>query len=183
MTLNIPDHYLWLGLGIFTFIAVNQISTGLRTILTLTEIHNPQPQPPPVPPHSTTLPPHPTHQEDAIHPSSLLLLATSHNTELRASATRILCTRFYAHKNARRALLRDLKSGDDDVRRKAQLAFNMLCELGIWKEWRVERKIRRAGGWRVVGGVERRWQERGEEGERDVRRRRREAVVIHEGEG
>ncbi|KAH9873585.1 hypothetical protein IAQ61_004209 [Plenodomus lingam] len=180
MTPNIPDHYLWLGLGVFTFVAIHQVSRGLNNILELTTIHN-SPAPPP-----STLPPNTTHQEDSIHPSSLLLLATSHNTELRASATRILCTRFYANKSARKALLRDLKSADEDTRRKAQLAMNMLCELGIWKEGQVARMGRRVGRWRVIGNVERDGQERGigaEERERDVRRRRREAVVIHDGEG
>ncbi|KAH9879250.1 hypothetical protein J1614_002689 [Plenodomus biglobosus] len=181
MTLNIPDHYLWLGLGVFTFFAINSVSHGLQNILHLTTIHNSTSAPP-----SSALPPHPTHQEDSIDPSSLLLLATSHITELRDSATRILCTRFYANKAARRALLRDLKSADEDTKRKAHLALNMLCELGIWKEGQLDRIESRAARWRLVGNVERDGQERGvgaEEREREVRRRRREAVVIHDGEG
>ncbi|KAI8940084.1 hypothetical protein NX059_003802 [Plenodomus lindquistii] len=180
MTPNIPDHYLWLGLGVFTFFAIQHVSHGLNHILTLTAIHNPTP---PLP--ASILPPNPTHQEDSIHPSSLLTLATSHNTELRASATRILATRFYAHKGARRALLRDLSSGDEEVVRRARLALNMLRELGVWKTGRVAR----TEGWRVVGSVPREGQDRGlgfgrgEETEMETRRRRREAVVIHDGDG
>lgn len=123
----------------------------------------------------------PTHQEDAIKTSSLLTLATSPNTDIRASATRILCARFYASPSAKKALLRDLASKDEDVQHTAQLAFNLLCEMGVWREYEVVAPVAPRAGWRLLGQRER--SGLGETDERDVRRRRREAVVIHEGEG
>jgi len=166
-------------------VAVKQVAAGLRNILTLTEIHNSSPASLYHPTNQSSPQPHqPNHQEDTISLSSLLILATSHNTEIRASATRILCTRFYASHAARKVLLRDLKSTNDDVKRKAQLALEMLCELGVWKEGEVAMMGGGIGRWRVV---ERREREQMDEGARsvreDLRRRRREAVVIHDGEG
>ncbi|KAL6711800.1 hypothetical protein ACN47E_002843 [Coniothyrium glycines] len=172
MASSVPDHYLWLGLGIFTVLAIPLVSSGLHHIRHLTTIHNSVPLPPP--PQS-----HPTHQEDAIKTSSLLTLATSHNTDIRASATKILCTRFYANKSAKKLLLRDLKSKDGDVRHRAQLALNLLCEMGVWKDGDAVAPRSGRGAWRLVGDARR----GGEEQERDLRRRRREAVVIHEGSG
>ncbi|XP_014558428.1 hypothetical protein COCVIDRAFT_94311 [Bipolaris victoriae FI3] len=179
MAPNIPDHWLWLGLGVFTFIAVQQVSHGLQNMRTLTAIHNPQN----VPSQRRTIPSSPrspTHQEDAIKTSSLLTLATSHNNDIRASATKILCTRFYASKTAKDLLIKDLYSKDQEVVHRAQLAFNLLCDMGVWRDSSLAPRIPR-GGWRLmesraqVGGVG--------SSERDVRRRRREAVVISDGEG
>ncbi|KAH7399499.1 hypothetical protein BKA66DRAFT_565569 [Pyrenochaeta sp. MPI-SDFR-AT-0127] len=173
MASKIPDHWLWLGLGVFTFIAVKQVSRGLHNIRTLTEIHDVPP------PRLTILPAAPTHQEDAIKTSSLLTLATSHNTEIRSSATKILCTRFYASDSAKKALVRDLSSKDDEVKHRAQLALNLLCEMGVWREYSVP-PPRPRGSWRLLG--QRDWNVQRDTTERDLRRRRREAMVIHEGD-
>ncbi|KAF1840540.1 uncharacterized protein K460DRAFT_349096 [Cucurbitaria berberidis CBS 394.84] len=174
MAPNIPDHWLWLGLGVFTFIAIKQVSHGLQNIRIITEVHTPIRQPHIIPPTS------PTHQEDAIKTSSLLTLATSHNTEIRSSATKILCTRFYASASAKKALVRDLNSKDDDVKHRAQLAFNLLCDMGVWTEYSLPPPTPR-GAWRLLGRRE--WDFQRDAAERDLRRRRREAVVIHEGDG
>ncbi|XPS70276.1 hypothetical protein M3J07_002505 [Ascochyta lentis] len=211
MVPNIPDHYLWLGLGILTYTLTHHVSSNLLTITHLTTIHHPT-----SPPHS---PPAHHPQSSTISPSSLLTLATSPNTEISTSATKILCERFYAHEAARRALLRDLGSGDVRVARRARRAVGVLRGVGVFG-FRVEEVGGRGGGgaggafagfgrghvWDDVDGrgdgdvdgdvdvddddVEG-WdttalRERGVGAvgsERDVRRRRREAVVIHEGEG
>lgn len=145
----------------------------------LTAIRNPQnlasPRgAPPASPHE------PTHQEDAIKTSSLLTLATSHNSDIRASATKILCTRFYASKTAKDLLIKDLYSKDDEVVHRAQLAFNLLCDMGVWRDSSLAPQTPR-GGWRLM-------ESRGHVGgaggsEREVRRRRREAMVISDGDG
>jgi hypothetical protein len=194
MASNISDHWLWLGLGTFspfspllptnqalgafTFIAVQQVSQGLQHIRALTEIRNPEH----IPAQRRTIPSGPVvaHHEDAIKTSSLLTLATSHNTEIRSSATKILCTRFYASKSAKNLLIKDLYSRDEEVVRRARLAFNLLCEMGVWRESSLPPRPQR-GGWRLL---ERQGGHEGSGGsEQDVRRRRREAMVIHDGEG
>lgn len=148
---------------------------------TLTAIRNPQN----VPSQRRTIPSSPgpdspTHQEDAIKTSSLLTLATSHNNDIRASATKILCTRFYASKTAKDLLIKDLYSKDDEVVHRAQLALNLLCDMGVWRDSSLAPRTPR-GGWRLM---ESRAQASGAGGsERDVRRRRREAMVISDGEG
>ncbi|KAG9188239.1 hypothetical protein G6011_02162 [Alternaria panax] len=190
MAPNIPDHWLWLGLGtmppspinlpaplthssgVFTFIAVQQVSHGLDNIRALTEIRNPQN----IPQQQRTIPSGPpTHQEDAIKTSSLLTLATSHNNDIRASATKILCTRFYASKSAKDLLIKDLYCADGEVLHRAQLAFNLLGDMGVW----IDDSLLANNGlrWDVV-------QPRtGGSSQGDVRRRRREAMVISDGQG
>lgn len=199
MAPNIPDHYLWLGLGTslphppqpptlttpgaFTFLAIQHVAHGLRTVRTLTEVHRPVPKPLGI----RT----PTTQEDAIKTDSLVILATSPNTEIRASATKILCERFYANESARKLLLRDLGSAKKHVQRRAQLAFRLLRDYGVFRDrglsygyGGVEPRVQweDVEVWEGGGGLREREQEAGEE-ERDARRRRREAVVIHDGEG
>lgn len=147
----------------------------------LTAIRNPQN----IPSQRRTIPSSPapgspTHQEDAIKTSSLLTLATSHNNDIRASATKILCTRFYASKTAKDLLIKDLYSKDEEVVHRAQLALNLLCDMGVWRDSSLAPCTPR-GGWRLM-------ESRAQPGdmggsERDVRRRRREAMVISDGEG
>ncbi|KAF1932395.1 uncharacterized protein M421DRAFT_291073 [Didymella exigua CBS 183.55] len=123
MAANIPDHYLWLGLGVFTFLAIQHVAQGLRHMRTLTEVHRPAPHPP-----ST----HASRSSDAIKTASLLTLAHSHNIELSLSATTLLCERFYASHSARQLLLRDLGSANERVRRRARLAFRVLRDHGVF---------------------------------------------------
>ncbi|KAH7076668.1 hypothetical protein BKA63DRAFT_287318 [Paraphoma chrysanthemicola] len=172
---DIPDTWLWLGLGVFTFIAIKQVSTGLQNIRTLTEIRKPPPQH--NHPHPERLPPNPKHQEDAIKTSSLLTLATSPNVDIRYSATKILCQRFYANDTARKLLLKDMNSRDDEVQHRAALAFELLCAHGVFKDnYLPSGRLR--NGWRLHEPPA----EMGDSNAADLRRRRREAVVIHDGE-
>ncbi|KAG9382171.1 hypothetical protein A1F94_007825 [Pyrenophora tritici-repentis] len=187
MASKIPDHWLWLGLGVITFISIRTVSHGLREIITLTTIRQPanlpaQPQPPT---------PTPTHQEDSIKTSSLLTLSTSHNTDIRLSATKILCNRFTTNETAKRLLINDLNSEDELVVHRAQLAFNLLCDMGAWSRegafapmkkttasrWTVMERVPQGGMVAPGIGIG------GAEEERLIRRRRREAVVISEGGG
>jgi hypothetical protein len=188
---DIPDHYLWLGLGnsihlrlsfpsltppgVFTFIAIKQVSAGLSHIRSVTEIRR-SPRPTQTPHH---LPRNPTHQEDAIKTSSLLTLATSPNVDIRQSATRILCQRFYANSTARKLLIRDLNSKDEDIKRRAQLAFDLLCDHDVIalptptprEGWRLHEPMSSPA-----------LRQNTTEDSQDLRRRRREAVVIHDGD-
>ncbi|KAF2831152.1 hypothetical protein CC86DRAFT_135372 [Ophiobolus disseminans] len=171
---NIPDRYLWLGLGVFTFFAVQHVSRGLRTIRALTELHNP-PSSPPLPSQPAHLPPNPTHQEDAIKTSSLLTLATSPNIDIRNSATKILCHRFYANRAAKKLLVKDLNSKNEEIRHRAHLAFDLLATHDALRDISVPSP---SEGWRVHEPAV----PRAEADAADLRRRRREAVVIHDGD-
>jgi hypothetical protein len=104
-----------------------------------------------------------------------LTLATSHNNDIRASATKILCTRFYASKSAKDLLIKDLYCADGEVLHRAQLAFNLLGDMGVWRD---DSLLPNHGfRWDVV-------QPRMGGGSQDeVRRRRREAMVISDGDG
>lgn len=174
---QISDSALWLGLGIFLVVAVKQVSYGLKNIRSLTEIHNPSPPPTQLP---DRLPRDTSHQEDAISTSSLQILATSPNIDIRASATKILCQRFYASMSARKRLGRDLEHGDDETKHRANLAFGLLLESGVIQEVTYPAPLTQNEGWRVQDPIE------GGDGdavtEQDLRRRRREAVVIHDGD-
>lgn len=76
--------------------------------------------------------------------------------------------------------MRDLHSKDEEVEHRAQLALNLLCDMGVWRENSVPPRTSR-GSWRLVG--RRGGLQQGNVSEREVRRRRREAVVIHDGDG
>ncbi|KAJ4345758.1 uncharacterized protein N0V89_011893 [Didymosphaeria variabile] len=177
MAHHIEDRWLWLGLGVFTFFAVKGVAHGLRRIVALTEVHK---SPPPIPPNRT---------EDAIKSSSLATLATCENVEIRKAATKILLDRFIAHPSAYKHLVRDASSRNEECKHAAYIAFSLLEEYGYVahqygvppptpatpqthratrREWLREGPTRLG----LDGDIE----------ERDLRRRRREAMVINEGD-
>ncbi|KAJ4287246.1 hypothetical protein N0V90_012644 [Kalmusia sp. IMI 367209] len=174
MAHHIEDRWLWLGLGVFTFFAIKHVSHGLRTIVTLTEVHKP---PPPPTPHLT---------EDAIKTSSLQTLATCSNTEIRKAATKILLDRFVAHPSAYKHLIRDVHTTDSARQRRAYLAFRLLEEYGYVRHrygvpppTPVTHRVGGPGRWLRGTTRDRR---NSDPLERDLRRRRREAMVINEGD-
>ncbi|PVI08030.1 hypothetical protein DM02DRAFT_608129 [Periconia macrospinosa] len=210
MAPTIEDRYLWLGLGVFTFIAVKAVSAGLRHIVTLTEVHNPT-TPPPLPPppatssrdpsfSSSSSPPptQPQNKEDTIKTASLSVLATCTNIEIRRAATKILCDRFMSNPSAGRLLLKDLASDDAETVHRARLALNLLEDYealsGSGSRSRQQREEmwglggvmgisgRGDGGAGGVGGNAREGVAGRDPEERDLRRRRREAMVLNEGD-
>lgn len=194
MAHHIEDRWLWVGLGmpslphticasnpppgIFSVLAIRGVSHGLRQIRTLTEVHTPPPLP------------SPRLTEDAIKTSSLSTLATCTNVEIRKAATKILLDRFIAHPSAYRHLIRDANSKDDARRHAAYLAFNLLEEYGyVGHQYGVpppvpRTPVSRRGAARSewLRAIPRRDGGGRDPEERDLRRRRREAVVINEGD-
>jgi hypothetical protein len=147
---------------------------------TLTQIRTP------THPHRNIPSTAPAHQQDAIKTSSLLTLATSHNTDIREAATKMLCTRFNASSSAKKLLVRDLNSDDGEVVHRAQLAYNLLCDMGVMRADDDEDDdddmdqgallYDIPAPWRLVEsqrGV-------GDGSERELRRARREAMVVHD---
>ncbi|KAF2253131.1 hypothetical protein BU26DRAFT_515505 [Trematosphaeria pertusa] len=181
MARTIEDRWLWLGLGVFTFVAIKGVAHGLRHIVTLTEVHNAAPRP--------TIP-LPGGKEDAIKTSSLQTLATCSNVEIRKAATKIMCERFISNPVARTLLLKDLQSSDPETQHRAHLAVNLLSDYDVLQHHVAPPSTplayrgnggdgsRRTLPWLRSGT---RNHERDPE-ERDLRRRRREAMVINEGD-
>jgi hypothetical protein len=170
-----------MGQGICLFAGIKLVSNGLREIVTLTEVHN-------VPPKPRIPFAQRTGKEDAIKTESLAVLANSENVELRRAATQILVERFLNHNSGslKSRLAKDLKSTDPEKKHQAELARRLLEAHslrfslegdGVRDRWSW---ITAAGGNGALRAIE-----RAEElgvGERDLRRRRREAVVINEGD-
>jgi hypothetical protein len=171
---------------VFTFIAIRGVSHGLTHIVTLTHVSSP--------PLHPTIPLPTTNKEDSIKTPSLSTLASCSNIEIRKAATKILCERFFSHPPSRNRLLNDLTSPKPRVQRRARLAFGLLCEHGVVQEvqlpatpraLRSSRSRRLQEGMRDAEGDDRGPEMRGLEDsieERDLRRRRREAMVLHEGD-
>lgn len=165
--------------GVFTFFAAKGVAHGLRNIVALTEVHKAPPPPPP------------TRTEDAIKPSSLCTLATCDNVEIRKAATKMLLDRFIAHPSAYRHLIHDANSKAEERRQTAYLAFSLLEEYGyVGHQYGVPPPTPATPVNFRAGAARREWL-RGGTGvgrrgvsieERDLRRRRREAMVIHEGD-
>lgn len=152
---------------------MKQVSNNLHYIRSITEIRKPPPSD--AHSHPSHLPANPTHQEDAIKTSSLLTLATSPNIDIRDSATKILCQRFMNNSTARRLLRIDLNSEDPEVKHRAQLAYNLLYDNGVITLPPVSPRE----GWRLHAPDP----QGGDAADaQDLRRRRREAVVIHDGD-
>jgi hypothetical protein len=141
-------------------------------------------------PHSPPIPLPTSNKEDSIKTSSLSTLASCSNIEIRKAATKILCERFFSHLPSRNRLLNDLSSTKPRVQRRARLAFGLLCEHGVVQEVQLPatpRALRSSRSRRLQErdreddrGPEMRGLEDSAE-ERDLRRRRREAMVLHEG--
>ncbi|KAF2118365.1 hypothetical protein BDV96DRAFT_542102 [Lophiotrema nucula] len=177
MAPRIEDRWLWVGIGVFTLVAIKGVSYSLKYIIHLTEVHTPPPKP--------VIPSSQRNKEDSIKTSSLQTLATSENIEIRKAATKILCERFFKNPKLQKRLLKDLESKDEGVKHRAILTLRLLDENGVVHRLRNQTQYRndifdipslpwygRRPGTRVHGTTS----------EQDLRRRRREAVVINEGD-
>jgi hypothetical protein len=109
------------------------------------------------------LPQERSQSEDDIKLESLKVLATCDHYYLREVATNIFRERFMANGPALQQLLRDMESQDDAVRERALKAYDFLEDVPI-------QSPRRA------------LSNNGAADERELRRRRRGAVIIHEGD-
>ncbi|KAE9964959.1 hypothetical protein BLS_007962 [Venturia inaequalis] len=189
MSLNVTDRWLFLGLGVFALVAVHGVGYALKDILRLTEIHE-QPRQKHVCAVSQDT-------EDAIQFQSLHLLTKSHNLDIRNAAIKIVCDRFLSNPSRVTELTQDLYSADEHRRLAAsnvlkllerfaspdafvavsfleslrdnanQAPSSWLAEIEQWDQLR-------------TGPLSRLREESFEE--QALRRRRREAVVVNEGD-
>lgn len=84
--------------------------------------------------------------------------------------------------------MRDLNSKDEETRHRAQLAFNLLCENDVVREYSALKALENErdtveGELRALEDEMRGVERERDAVERELRRRRREAVVVSEGGG
>ncbi|KAF2421028.1 hypothetical protein EJ08DRAFT_683194 [Tothia fuscella] len=183
MPFKLDDRALWLSLGVFAFIAVRTISYALNETLRLTEIHE-EPRK-----HFCDVC---QDTEDAIKADSLSVLAKSSNLEIRQAAIRILCTRFLAIPANLRSLHHDSESSNPRTSHRAFLLYKLLLqhvpdhrELDSLKKGLENDIPFDAHNIHGVHGTPPapRMREREESFEEQaLRRRRREAIVLNEGD-
>lgn len=177
MALRIDDRWLWLGLGVFTFFAIKGVAYGLREVVRLTEVS----KQPPCPRKHTQL------SEDAIKTESLETLATCSNVEIRKAATKILCDRFMKNSEAKQLLISDFNSPNPELQENALKALTLLDCHAVSGDWYSSSELAdlppRSAYLRAlpVRGARARPHEESPE-EQALRRRRREAMVLNEGD-
>jgi hypothetical protein len=169
-------------LGAFTFCAVHAVSHALRDVLQLTTIHE---QP------AKAICAISQETEDALDARSLATLAESHDRQTREAAIRILCDRFVHDPRAVTALTGDLCSPASEKRAKADTLLKMLQKFSSDQgaiQFLLNKQasafhnseivhFTEATGPSVLREVDDSFEEQ------EVRRRRREAVVLHDGDG
>ncbi|KAF1814095.1 hypothetical protein P152DRAFT_472860 [Eremomyces bilateralis CBS 781.70] len=114
------DRWIWLGVGVLTFVAVKSVSYALGDILRLTEIQD----------HKRT-PGVSQETEDAINLESLYLLATCPNVDIRKAALKIFCDRFSQNNTAKMLLGDDLLHPDPETRTMAAQAAAVLEKYDV----------------------------------------------------
>ncbi|OCK81017.1 hypothetical protein K432DRAFT_404168 [Lepidopterella palustris CBS 459.81] len=186
MALRIDDRWLWLSLGVFTFFAAKGVAYGLREIVRLTEVTE-----------------HPDRlvqdvqgvqqapqasSEDAIKTESLETLATCSNVEIRKAATKILCDRLMNNRDARKLIVEDFNSSDSERQEQAIKVLKLLDCYGMVTDWyhacpQLSDLPFRSDYFRAlpIRGARARAHEESPE-EQALRRRRREAMVLNEGD-
>ncbi|KAF2753261.1 hypothetical protein EJ05DRAFT_542111 [Pseudovirgaria hyperparasitica] len=191
---KVSDRWLWFGVGILAFMAVKGISYGLHEVVRVTAIYKPNKNP-----HNRSSTPE-VSAADSIQIKSLVTLAKSSNVEIAQAATTLLCDRFSRSKSCMRALASDLISTDRLVRQRATKTRLMLEEnntggYSIFERRSYERAahspyMSSSLGLPDPSGVHlpvpisaHSRQHDASEAEQTLRRRRREAMVFHEGNG
>ncbi|KAJ9648555.1 hypothetical protein H2199_001410 [Coniosporium tulheliwenetii] len=188
MAWRIDDRWLWLGLGAVTFVAVRGISYALHEVVRLVEVSEPPQEEKDLEEDSSTDP-------VAISLTSLKTLATCDNANIRDAAIKVVCARVIADKAAQDLIISQLYSPDTLTREIATRAAHLIDKQLRSHAWRLPPLARTStrtvtrrwvidGDGRDVtaGGFTRsRFREESPE-ELALRRRRREAMVLNEGD-
>ncbi|KAJ9669062.1 hypothetical protein H2201_000888 [Coniosporium apollinis] len=204
MAWRIDDRWLWLGLGAVTFVAVRGISYALHEVVRLVEVSEPPQEEKDLEEDSSTDP-------VAISLTSLKTLATCDNANIRDAAIKVVCARVIADKAAQDLIISQLYSPDTLTREIATRAAHLIDKQLRSHAWRLPplaRTSTRTVTRRWVIDGDGRWvaEPGGDEGARQplrdvtaggftrsrfreespeelaLRRRRREAMVLNEGD-
>ncbi|KAH0288617.1 hypothetical protein KCU62_g5024, partial [Aureobasidium sp. EXF-3399] len=121
MSWEIQDRHLWIGFGIFLFVAVKGVERCLQTTIQLSEIYDPQ--------HAKAA--NGTQAEDSISLEALSTLVTSPNQEISNAATSLLLSRFTQDHKATSHLTEDLFSPKPSVRTSAKRILDLFDTSAI----------------------------------------------------
>ncbi|CAD0091109.1 unnamed protein product [Aureobasidium mustum] len=121
MSWDIQDRHLWIGFGVFLFVAVKGIERCLRTTAQLSEIYDPD--------HAKAA--NGTQAEDSISLEALSTLVTSSNQDISNSATSLILSRFAQDDSATSSLTTDLFSSSTDTRLRAKRTLDLFDSLAI----------------------------------------------------
>ncbi|KAF2498419.1 hypothetical protein BU16DRAFT_456334 [Lophium mytilinum] len=185
MASTINDRWLWLGLGsVLTFVAFKGVAHGLREVTRLSEtVEHPRSKKAP-PPTSENV------KSKAIKTESLETLALCSNVDIRKAATDLLCNRLVNNKDAHRLLAKDFHSGDPERVARVHKCLLMLQDHELYIDLcdpdnpRIETMHQvRLQQSRTAGRMLRTRQLSDTALElAALRRRRREAMVLNEGD-
>ncbi|KAI4716486.1 hypothetical protein E4T48_07308 [Aureobasidium sp. EXF-10727] len=119
MSWEIQDRHLWLGFGVFLFVAVKGIEKCLRTTIKLSEIYDPV--------YAKAA--NGTQAEESISLEALSTLVTSPNQDISNSATSLILSRFAQDDSATSSLTNDLFSPSADTRLSAKRTLDLFDTL------------------------------------------------------
>ncbi|KAG9786376.1 hypothetical protein KCU95_g8430, partial [Aureobasidium melanogenum] len=119
MSWEIQDRHLWIGFGVFLFVAVKGIERCLRTTVQLSEIYDPD--------HAKAA--NGTQAEDSISLEALSTLVTSPNQDISNSATSLILSRFAQDDSATSSLTNELFSSSADTRLRARRTLDLFDSL------------------------------------------------------
>ncbi|KAF2403716.1 hypothetical protein EJ06DRAFT_527320 [Trichodelitschia bisporula] len=168
MAWKLKDRWLWLGLGALAFLATRGVANAVLELLQLTKIHE---EPRRLDVSRAT--------EDAIQIDTLKVLAQSSNPDIRRAAIQIVCNRFFHDTSARQAFGDDCIGPDARINERGRRTLHLLQRYS-------KRKIRIPS---LIDDLlpttpdrtRARPHEESPE-EQALRRRRREAIVLNEGD-
>ncbi|CAD0093382.1 unnamed protein product [Aureobasidium vineae] len=119
MSWEIQDRHLWLGFGVFLFVAVKGVERCLRTTIKLSEIYDPV--------YAKAA--NGTQAEESISLEALSTLVTSPNQDISNSATSLILSRFALDDSATSSLTHDLFSPSADTRLSAKRTLDLFDNL------------------------------------------------------
>ena len=123
MASRLEDRWLWLGLGVFFFVAAKGIKYALTDIVRLTELDPAQ-----YPANDKHYNKHP---EELIDVKTLKTLCMSPNPSIAAAARSLVIRRFAALPDAAEILNNDRESEDPEISRKATQAVKYLRDFDM----------------------------------------------------
>ncbi|KAF2218043.1 hypothetical protein CERZMDRAFT_64117 [Cercospora zeae-maydis SCOH1-5] len=165
MATRIGDRSLWLGAGVFFYFAAKYIKHAVTDIVRLTELDPAQ-----FPANDAD---HSTHPEESVEVRTLKTLCLSPNDSIAAAAHSLVIRRFAAQPNAINILRHDIDSKNPETSRRAKQAVQYLYEYDL----ELQEPLLHGRLDDLALPAEHATDEE------NRRRRHREAMVLHDGDG